>query len=108
MFLPPPLKSSAAMRAASTEPMPLVSWKMPEMSLSTPTRTTLSEICARAAPQAAHDKRQRQITAKTLHNFSPLHSFILDGATTDRRAGRVRQAGRIVTGRLSSPRSVLL
>src|SRR6516225_7084202 len=49
MFLPPPLKSSAAMRAASTEPMPLVSWKMPEMSLSTPTRTTLSEISALAA-----------------------------------------------------------
>src|SRR3954453_5124193 len=46
MPLPPPLKSSAAMRAASTEPMPLVSWKMPEMSLSTPTRTTLSEISA--------------------------------------------------------------
>src|SRR3569623_1692441 len=50
MFLPPPAKSSAAMRAASTEPMPLVSWKMPEMSLSTPTRTTLSEISALAAP----------------------------------------------------------
>src|SRR3569623_916002 len=50
MPLPPPLKSSAAMRAASTEPMPLVSWKMPEMSLSTPTRTTLSEISALAAP----------------------------------------------------------
>ncbi|WP_230646549.1 MULTISPECIES: hypothetical protein [unclassified Bradyrhizobium] len=50
MPLPPPLKSSAAMRAASTEPMPLVSWKMPEMSLSTPMRTTLSEISALAAP----------------------------------------------------------
>src|SRR3954471_16101554 len=50
MPLPPPLKSSAAIRAASTEPMPLVSWKMPEMSLSTPTRTTLSEISAFAAP----------------------------------------------------------
>src|SRR6186713_2151498 len=48
--LPPPLKSSAAMRAASTEPIPLVSWKMPEMSLSTPTRTTLSDISALAAP----------------------------------------------------------
>src|SRR5262245_14222985 len=50
MPLPPPLKSSAAMRAASTEPIPLVSWKMPEISLSTPTRTTLSEISALAAP----------------------------------------------------------
>src|SRR3954471_13001080 len=50
MPLPPPLKSSAAIRAASTEPMPLVSWKMPEMSLSTPTRTTLSDISAFAAP----------------------------------------------------------
>src|SRR5206468_3970012 len=29
-----------------TEPMPLVSWKMPEMSLSTPTRTMPPEICA--------------------------------------------------------------
>src|ERR1700684_2861758 len=56
MFLAPPLKSSAAIRAASTEPMPLVSWKMPEISLSTPTRTTLSEISARAGPHAAHDK----------------------------------------------------
>src|SRR5215208_3727981 len=46
MPLPPPLKSSAAIRAASTDPMPLVSWKMPEISLSTPTRTTLSEISA--------------------------------------------------------------
>src|ERR1700732_4013647 len=55
MFLAPPLKSSAAIRAASTEPMPLVSWKMPEISLSTPTRTTLSEISACADPPAAHD-----------------------------------------------------
>src|SRR5664279_600264 len=29
---------------------------MPEISLSTPTRTTLSEISARTGPQAAHDK----------------------------------------------------
>src|SRR5450631_4326695 len=56
MFFPPPLKSSAAIRAASTEPIPLVSWKMPEISLSTPTRTTLSEISARTGPHAAHDK----------------------------------------------------
>jgi hypothetical protein len=54
--LAPPLKSSAAILAASTEPMPLVSWKMPEISLSTPTRTTLSEISARAGPNAAHAK----------------------------------------------------
>src|SRR3954453_12486704 len=46
MFLPPPLKSSPAIRAASTEPMPLVSWKMPEISLSTPTRATSPEIWA--------------------------------------------------------------
>src|SRR5882757_10497104 len=50
MPLPAPLKSSAAIRAASTEPMPLVSWKMPEMSLSTPTRTTSPDISARALP----------------------------------------------------------
>src|SRR5580692_6472065 len=54
MFFPPPLKSSAAIRAASTEPMPLVSWKMPEISLRTPIRTTLSEISACAVPHAAH------------------------------------------------------
>src|ERR1700681_2834024 len=66
MFLAPPLKSSAAIRAASTEPMPLVSWKMPEISLSTPTRTTLSEISACADPHAAHDN------ASARPNFGPL------------------------------------
>src|SRR5258705_9720562 len=71
MFFPPPLKSSAAMRAASTEPMPLVSWKMPEISLSTPTRTTLSEICARAAPHVAHDKASARPNLKTFIVFSP-------------------------------------
>src|SRR3954463_3443967 len=55
MPLAPPLKSSAAIRAASTEPMPLVSWKMPEISLSTPTRATPPEISARAIPDAAND-----------------------------------------------------
>src|SRR5947207_1215497 len=70
MFLPPPLKSSAAMRAASTEPMPLVSWKMPEMSLSTPTRTTLSEISARAAPHVAHDKASARPNLQTFIVFS--------------------------------------
>ena len=64
MPLPPPLKSSAAMRAASTEPMPLVSWKMPEMSLSTPTRTTLSEISARAAFAPASDKTPDNASAR--------------------------------------------
>src|SRR5664279_2895564 len=54
LFLPPPLKSSAAMRAASTDPMPLVSWKIPEMSLSTPTRTMSSEISACAVLQVTH------------------------------------------------------
>src|ERR1700676_1112493 len=66
MFLAPPLKSSAAIRAASTEPMPLVSWKMPEISLSTPTRTTLSDISAYAGPHAAHDN------ASARPNFGPL------------------------------------
>src|SRR4051794_24152503 len=55
MLLPPPLKSSAAIRAASTEPMPLVSWKMPEISFSTPTRATPPEISARAIPDEAND-----------------------------------------------------
>jgi hypothetical protein len=55
MFLAPPLKSSAAILAASTDPMPLVSWKMPEISLSTPTRTTSPEISACAGPHAAQD-----------------------------------------------------
>src|SRR5436190_2038689 len=70
MPLPPPLKSSAAIRAASTEPMPLVSWKMPEMSLSTPTRTTLSEISARAAPHIAHDKASAKPNLQTFIVFS--------------------------------------
>src|SRR3954453_23647395 len=55
IFLPPPLKSSAAIRAASTDPMPLVSWKMPEMSLSTPTRTTSPEISACAGAEVTND-----------------------------------------------------
>src|SRR5882724_3034305 len=66
MFLLPPLKSSAAIRAASTEPRPLVSWKMREISLSTPTRTTLSEISAPADPHAAHDNTSAR------PNFGPL------------------------------------
>src|SRR5438128_2645216 len=70
MPLPPPLKSSAAIRAASTEPMPLVSWKMPEMSLSTPTRTTLSEISARAAPHVAHDKASARPNLQTFIVFA--------------------------------------
>ena len=69
MFLPPPLKSSAAMRAASTEPMPLVSWKMPEMSLSTPTRTTLSEI-SRAPRSTSRKSQQRQTELKPFIVFS--------------------------------------
>ena len=71
MFLPPPLKSSAAMRAASTEPMPLVSWNMPEMSLSTPTRTTSSEISACAAPQVM------QVAASAATQFKPFIVFPL-------------------------------
>jgi hypothetical protein len=43
---PPPLKSSAAIRAATAEPTPLVSWNTPVVSFSTPIRTTPSEICA--------------------------------------------------------------
>jgi hypothetical protein len=54
------------MRAASTEPMPLVSWKMPEMSLSTPTRTTLSEISARAVGASAQDKASARPNLKAL------------------------------------------
>src|SRR6266404_7243414 len=65
MPLPPPLKSSAAIRAASTEPMPLVSWNIPEMSLSTPTRPTLSDICARAAPHVAHDRASARPNLQT-------------------------------------------
>src|SRR5439155_1064245 len=71
MFLPPPLKSSAAIRAASTEPMPLVSWKMPEISLSTPTRTTLSEVSARASPHVAHDKDSASPNLQTFIDVLP-------------------------------------
>jgi hypothetical protein len=74
--LPPPLKSSAAIRAASTEPMPLVSWKIPEMSLSTPTRTTLPEISARAAPpDIAHDKASARPSLQTFIVFSLWNSI---------------------------------
>ncbi len=69
MFSPLPLKSSAAMRAASTDPMPLVSWKIPEMSLSTPTRTTPSEISARAAPHVMH------VAASAATQFRPFIVF---------------------------------
>src|SRR6266436_5455187 len=74
MFLPPPLKSSAAIRAASTEPMPLVSWKMPEISLSTPTRTTSPEISARAASNATHDKASARQTLRLFIVSSPIMS----------------------------------
>src|SRR5580693_5010677 len=49
--LPP--KSSAAIWAATTEPGPARSEYAPVMSVSTPTFTTSSEICAAAEP-AAH------------------------------------------------------
>src|SRR5258707_3818335 len=64
------------MRAASTEPMPLVSWKIPEMSLSTPTRTTLSEISARAAPHVAHDKASARPNLQTFIVFSLWNSIL--------------------------------
>src|SRR5579864_879013 len=75
MFLSPPLKSSAAIRAASTEPMPLVSWKMPEISLSTPIRTTLSEISASAAPHAAHDNPSPRPKLRPLIVALPVDPF---------------------------------
>jgi hypothetical protein len=50
--------------------MPLVSWKMPEMSLSTPTRTTFSEISARAAPHVAHDTASARPNLQTFIVFS--------------------------------------
>src|SRR5580704_12707324 len=77
MFFPPPLKSSAAIRAASTEPMPLVSWKMPEISLSTPIRTTLSEISAHADPPAAHDNATARHPISPLIASLPLDLFVL-------------------------------
>src|SRR5712672_2338025 len=76
MFLPPPLKSSAAIRAASTEPMPLVSWKMPEMSLSTPTRTMSPEISAHADDQAALDSASARQTLKPLIGALPVDLFL--------------------------------
>src|SRR5712672_4286954 len=72
MFLPPPLKSSAAIRAASTEPMPLVSWKMPEISLSTPTRTTSPEISACGGTHAAQDIASARPSLKFLIDSLPL------------------------------------
>src|ERR1700709_574418 len=76
MPLPPPLKSSAAIRAASTEPMPLVSWKMPEISLRTPTRTMSSEISARADDQAALDSASARQTFKPLIDSLPVDLFL--------------------------------
>jgi hypothetical protein len=43
---------------------------MPEMSLSTPTRTTLSEISARAAPDIAQDKASARPNLQTFIVFS--------------------------------------
>src|SRR4051812_44909454 len=75
MFLPPPLKSSAAIRAASTEPMPLVSWKMPEMSLSTPTRTTPPEISAPAMSQAPNDSASAAMRIVKAFMSPPIEDF---------------------------------
>src|SRR3954468_7358048 len=102
MPLPPPLKSSAAIRAASTEPMPLVSWKMPEMSLSTPTRTTLSEISAFAAPPI------RLAASASVHfKFfivpSPVVFVVFDAAASGRRDAHrqaVEPAQRVVEAAL--------
>src|ERR1700750_2632540 len=75
MFPPPAEKSSAAIRAASTEPMPLVSWKIPEMSLSTPTRTTSPEISARDRPGAANDSATAVQMVVAFMDSSPSISF---------------------------------
>src|ERR1700754_4754482 len=90
MFLPPPLKSSAAMRAASTEPMPLVSWKMPEMSLSTPTRTTSPEICACAA-LAAKDSAVAAASAIFFMVSSPNTGVLSGRLDGDRQAFQATQ-----------------
>src|SRR3979490_2298229 len=77
MPLPPPLKSSAAIRAASTEPMPLVSWKMPEISLRTPIRTTLPEISACSDPDTAHVNVSARNPLKPLIVVLPVALFCL-------------------------------
>src|SRR4051812_15630311 len=71
MFLPPPLKSSAAMRAASTDPIPLVSWKMPEISLSTPTRTMPPDISACARSDIRHGSTTARPIANRFIGFFP-------------------------------------
>jgi hypothetical protein len=55
----------------------------------------LSEISARATLDAAHDSASAVQIPRAFMIFSPSKFFSV-------------QAGRIVTGRLSSPRSVLL
>src|SRR5262245_6084108 len=97
MFLAPPLKSSAAMRAASTEPMPLVSWKIPEMSLSTPTRTTLPEISA-CASDAAQDSAS-MLQSPSFFMVS-LPSKLLVSGRFDRDGQTFETAQRIVVAAL--------
>ncbi len=107
MPLPPPLKSSAAMRAASTDPMPLVSWKMPEMSLSTPTAHDVVGDVARAAAPRATGRRAGQAPAAGPFESSSMIVLPSDLLLLELVRRRL-QAGVMVTGRLSSPRSVLL
>src|SRR6185312_16418784 len=112
MPLPPPLKSSAAIRAASTDPMPLVSWKMPEMSLSTPTRTTLSEMSARAGTEsatvAAQDKASATDLRKQFMMSSPGYSFLnlpMSGRR-DLHRQAFQPAQRVVVATLHRPRDL--
>ncbi|KAF1056390.1 MAG: hypothetical protein GAK34_00316 [Delftia tsuruhatensis] len=69
IFLPStwPPKSATAIFAASTEPRPAVSAYRPDMSLSTPMRTTSSDICC-ACAAAVHSRPapSAQPAARTL------------------------------------------
>src|SRR6266850_5137676 len=103
MFLPPPLKSSAAIFAASTEPMPLVSWKMPEISLSTPTRTTSPEISACADPAAAQDNANARYSLKLFINSLPLDLIFCRCRTVPGIHSVSGQAGRLRSRRSNLP-----
>src|SRR5882757_5946402 len=57
--------------------MPLVSWKMPEMSLRTPTRTMSSEISACADPYAAHDSASAKQSFEPFISSLPVDLFLM-------------------------------
>src|SRR5882724_11977230 len=79
---------------------------MPEISLSTPTRTTLSEISACADPHAAHDNASARPNFGALIVVLPFDpcffSFQLGYPIRSREASPSRISGHVVRGEIGA------